>query len=276
MGIFAGSGVGKSTVLGMICRHSSSQINVIGLIGERGKEVRDFIEDSLGPEGLAKSVVVVVTSDRPPLQRVRGAEVTMAIAEYFRNQGLDVLLVMDSITRFAMAQREIGLAIGEPPATKGYPPSVFALLPSLLERAGNDDKGSITAFITVLVEGDDLNDPIADTVRGILDGHIVLSRDLAMMGHYPAVDILASVSRVMNQVTTPDHLHAARQLRELLATYKKAEDLINIGAYKEGTNPRIDHAIARKESLDGFLQQDVGEHMPWEEALPMLQRALGA
>ena len=274
IGIFAGSGVGKSTILGMLCRHSDADVNVIALIGERGKEVRDFIEDSLGPEGMKKSILVVVTSDQPPLQRVRGAELAMAIAEYFRDKSKKVLLVMDSVTRFAMAQREIGLAIGEPPATKGYPPSVFSLLPRLLERAGNNDKGSITGCFTVLVEGDDLNDPIADSVRGILDGHIVLSRELAMRGHYPAIDILASISRVINNVTTVEHLEASRQVREILGTYKKVEDLINIGAYQGGTNPKIDWAIQKKEPLDGYLRQGINEYSNWDEAFEELKLVL--
>ncbi len=263
IGIFAGSGVGKSSLLGMICRNASSDINVISLVGERGKEVLDFIEDSLG-EGLARSIVVVVTSDAPPLQRLRGAETAMAIAEFFRDQGKNVLFLMDSVTRYAMAQREIGLAVGEPPATKGYPPSVFSLLPNLLERAGTNRHGSITAFCTVLVEGDDMNDPIADAVRGILDGHIVLSRGLAASGHYPAIDVLGSISRVMKDVADPDHVILARELRRVLAVYDKAEDMINIGAYKPGSNAAIDEAIQKKDSIDTFLSQDMHETEEWD------------
>lgn len=275
VGIFAGSGVGKSTLLGMVCRRSSSDVNVIALIGERGKEVRDFIEESLGEEGMAKSVVVVVTSDRPALQRVKGAEVAMAIAEYFRDQGLDVFFMMDSLTRYAMAQREIGLAIGEPPATKGYPPSVFGMLPRLLERAGTSAKGTITAFCTVLVEGDDMNDPIADTVRGIVDGHIVLSRELAMQGHYPPVDILSSVSRVINNVATPEHRLMAQEMREQLSIYKRAEDLIAIGAYKSGSNEEIDHAIKLHIPLGKFLKQSLSEEpRSWDDVYEELKQIL--
>jgi len=274
VGIFAGSGVGKSTLLGMISRNASSDINVIALIGERGKEVREFIEDSLGPEGLARSVVVIVTSDKPPLQRVKGAETAMAIAEYFRAQGRNVTFIMDSVTRYAMAQREIGLAVGEPPATRGYPPSVFSMLASLLERAGTDEFGSITALFTVLVEADDMNDPIGDAVRGILDGHIVLSRDLAARGHYPAIDVLSSVSRVMTSVADTAACKLAQQLRELLAVYNKAEDMITIGAYQPGSNARIDRAIAKKDALDQFLCQDVGDAVGEAETLQMLAEIL--
>jgi flagellum-specific ATP synthase len=263
MGIFAGSGVGKSSILGMICRNSSSDLNVISLIGERGKEVLEFIHDTLGEEGLKKSIVLVSTSDKSPLQRVKGAETSMAIAEYFRDQGKNVLFVMDSVTRYAMAQREIGLAIGEPPATRGYPPSVFSMLPALLERAGTNQNGSITGFFTVLVEGDDMNDPIGDTTRGILDGHIVLSRELAHQGHYPAVDVLQSVSRVMTSVSAKDHIKLAQQMRGLLAAYKRAEDMINIGAYKSGSNPEIDKAIRKKYAIDEFLKQDLFERFDW-------------
>lgn len=264
MGIFAGSGVGKSSILGMICRNSSSDLNVISLIGERGKEVLEFIHDTLGEEGLKKSVVLVSTSDKSPLQRVKGAETSMAIAEYFRDQGKNVLFVMDSVTRYAMAQREIGLAIGEPPATRGYPPSVFSMLPALLERAGTNQAGSITGFFTVLVEGDDMNDPIGDTTRGILDGHIVLSRELAHQGHYPAVDVLQSVSRVMTSVSAKDHIKLAQQMRSLIAAYKRAEDMINIGAYKAGSNPEIDKAIRKKNAIDEFLKQDLFERFDWK------------
>lgn len=275
VGIFAGSGVGKSTLMGMICRNSISTINIVALIGERGKEVLDFIEDSLGEEGLRKSIVVVSTSDKSPLQRVKGAEVAMAMAEYFRDQGHRVLFVMDSVTRYAMAQREIGLSVGEPPATRGYPPSVFSMLPALLERAGTNQHGSITGFFTVLVEGDDMNDPIGDTARGILDGHIVLSRDLAAHGHYPAIDVLQSVSRVMSSVTQKDHQKMAQEMRKLLSAYKKAEDMINIGAYKNGSNPDIDRAIARRKALEAFLTQDVSDNAPWDDTLAKMKQALG-
>ena len=274
VGIFAGSGVGKSTLLGMICRHSAADVNVVAMIGERGKEVRDFVEDSLGAEGLRKSVVLVATSDRPALQRVKGAEVAMAIAEYFRDQGLHVFLVMDSLTRYAMAQREIGLATGEPPASRGYPPSVFGALPRLLERAGNSERGSITGFFNVLVEGDDLNDPVADTVRGIVDGHIVLSRDLAVRGHYPAIDVLASVSRVADYVTTPEHGKLAQELRLLLSIYHRAEDMISIGAYKAGTQPDIDRAIAAKPLVDRFLQQGREDYTDWDKGLDQLRELI--
>nr|BCX00504.1 MAG: ATP synthase [Bacteroidota bacterium] len=257
VGIFAGSGVGKSVLLGMIARRSSAHVNVIALIGERGREVREFIEDNLGSEGLARSVVVAVTSDQAAMSRVKGAFVATAIAEYFRDQGQDVLLMMDSVTRVAMAQREIGLASGEPPSTKGYTPSVFALLPRLLERAGPGPRGTITGLYTVLVEGDDLNEPIADAVRGILDGHIVLSRRLAHRGHYPAIDVLASTSRVMPRIVSPEHRRLAQEARALLATYAEAEDLIHIGAYVRGSNPRIDRALERIEALRAFLVQDM-------------------
>lgn len=275
IGIFAGSGVGKSSLLGMISRNSLASVNVIALIGERGKEVLDFIEDSLGEEGLSKSVVVVSTSDKSPLERIKGAETAMAIAEYFRDQGNDVLFVMDSVTRYAMAQREIGLAIGEPPATKGYPPSVFSLLPELLERAGTNQFGSITGFFTVLVEGDDMNDPIADTTRSILDGHVVLSRALASRGHYPAIDVLSSVSRVMPSVVEPEHMKLARELRKLMATYDRVEDMINIGAYEKGGNPEIDQAIERKPFIDRFLIQDLLDKPTWEETYQQLAEAVG-
>ena len=273
VGIFSGSGVGKSSVMGMICRNSSSDMNVISLIGERGKEVLEFIHDSLGEEGLKKSVVIVSTSDKSPLQRVKGAETSMAIAEYFRDQGKNVL-IMDSVTRYAMAQREIGLAVGEPPATRGYPPSVFSMLPALLERAGTNEKGSITGFFTVLVEADDMNDPIGDTVRSILDGHIVLSRELAHHGHYPAVDVLQSVSRVMNNVATEDHIKLAQQLRMLLSSYRKAEDMINIGAYKAGSNPEIDRAIKKKSPIDAFLRQNLFEKVSWDMTYENLKAVL--
>lgn len=260
MGIMAGSGVGKSVLLGMLGRHTRADVNVIALIGERGREVREFIERDLGPEGLARSVVITATSDQSPLLRMRGAFVATTIAEYFCAQGKSVLLLMDSVTRFAMAMREVGLAIGEPPTTKGYTPTVFATLPKLLERAGNfKNKGSITGLYTVLVEGDDMNEPIADAVRSILDGHIVLSRDLAARNHYPAIDILHSTSRVMRDLVTPDHLHHAAGIREIMATYKEAEDLINIGAYAQGSNKKIDYAISRIEAINAFLRQGVDD-----------------
>ncbi len=259
IGIFAGSGVGKSTLLGMMARNTAADVNVIGLIGERGREVRDFLERDLGEEGLKRSVVIVATSDQPALVRLKGAYVATAVAEYFRDQGLNVLFMMDSVTRFAAAQREIGLAIGEPPATRGYPPSVFALLPRLLERTGPGERGTITAFYTVLVEGDDMNEPVADSVRGILDGHIVLSRRLADQGHYPAIDVLASVSRVMPEVVSPEHLQKAARVKELLAVYEEMADLINIGAYESGTNQRVDEAIAYDAAIRDFLRQSVNE-----------------
>ncbi|MCE5198758.1 MAG: flagellar protein export ATPase FliI [Armatimonadota bacterium] len=259
IGIFAGSGVGKSTLMGMIARNTSAHVNVIALIGERGREVRDFLEKDLGEEGLARSVVIVATSDQVPVVRLRGAQVATGIAEYFRDCGKDVLLMMDSVTRFAWAQREIGLASGEPPTTRGYTPSVFALLPQLLERAGTAKQGSITGLYTVLVEGDDMNEPVADTVRGILDGHIVLSRALAARNHYPAIDVLSSVSRVMPDVTTKDHRRCAGMLRDVLATHKSNEDLINIGAYAHGSNAKVDYAISKIDSANGFLKQAVDE-----------------
>lgn len=270
IGIFAGSGVGKSTLLGMISRYSEADVNVIGLIGERGREVLDFVKDDLGEEGLAKSVVVSATSDQPALVRLKGAFVATAIAEYFREQGKSVLLLMDSITRFAMAQREVGLAVGEPPATKGYTPSVFALLPRLLERSGTSSRGSITAFYTVLVDGDDMNEPIADAVRGILDGHIVLSRKIASKNQYPAIDVLNSVSRLMPDITTEKHYMQAGKIRELLATYLDSEDLINIGAYVSGSNPAIDKAIKYYDTITGFLKQDFNESSDYKETTKQL------
>jgi flagellum-specific ATP synthase len=274
IGIFSGSGVGKSTLLGMIARNTLADINVIALIGERGREVREFIERDLGEEGLKRSVVVVVTSDEPPMLRIRGAYVATAIAEYFRDQGLDVMFMMDSITRFAMAQREVGLAVGEVPATKGYTPSVFSLLPKLLERTGTSSRGSITAFYTVLVEGDDVNEPISDTVRGILDGHIVLSRSLAQKNHYPAIDVLASVSRLMVDVASEEHRLLAAKVKELLATYREAEDLIRIGAYVRGSDPRIDEALLRISAIESFLKQGIFEKVSFEEMLAQLQKIL--
>lgn len=275
IGIFAGSGVGKSTLLGMIARSSSADVNVIGLIGERGREVLDFLEKDLGPQGLSRSVVVTATSDQPALVRLKGAYVASSIAEYFRDQGKNVMLLMDSLTRFATAQREVGLAIGEPPATKGYTPSVFAVLPKLLERSGMGARGSITAFYTVLVEGDDMNDPIADNVRGILDGHIVLSRELAFRNHFPSIDILSSVSRLMAEITSREHQSQAARLRDILATYRQAEDLINIGAYKAGTNPKIDEAIKFYPGIIKFLQQAPGELCPYNDSLENLSQVLG-
>lgn len=271
VGIMAGSGVGKSVLMGMMARNSSADVNVIAMVGERGREVREFIEHTLGPEGLRKSVVVVATSDQSALLRTRAAFVATTIAEYFCGLGKDVLLVMDSVTRFAMAQREIGLNVGEPPATKGYTPSTFALLPKLLERAGTfDGKGSITGLYTVLVEGDDMNDPIGDAVRSIVDGHIVLTRQLAHRGHFPAVDVLQSASRVMRNVINEDHYRHALFVREMLATYKEAEDLINIGAYKMGANARIDQAIKAQESIERLLKQNVAEDASFDSARDML------
>lgn len=271
IGVFAGSGVGKSTLLGMMARNTEADVNVIALIGERGREVREFLERDLGPEGLARSVVVVATSDQPALVRIKGAMVATTIAEFFRDTGRDVLFVMDSVTRLALAQREVGLAIGEPPATRGYTPSVFAILPRLLERTGPGRKGTITAFYTVLVEGDDMNEPIADAVRGILDGHIVLNRSLAEKNHYPAIDVLASISRLMVEVTSKEHQGLAAQLRANLAAYAEAEDLINIGAYAHGSNPAIDEAIRLHPSIKAFLQQGVNEPSSFEDTLARLQ-----
>ena len=272
VGIMAGSGVGKSVLLGMMARNAESDINVIALIGERGREVRGFIERDLGQEGLARSVVVAATSDTSPLVRLRGAWLATTIAEYFRARGKHVLLMMDSVTRFAMAQREIGLAIGEPPTTRGYTPSVFALLPRLLERAGTDEgEGSITGLYTVLVEADDMNDPIGDSVRSILDGHIVLSRDLAARNHYPSIDVLASASRVMHEVVDAGHRRHAADIRELIAAYRKAEDLINIGAYQKGANPTIDRAVARQPDIDRLLRQAMHESVPHGRTLRTLR-----
>ncbi|GFZ83901.1 EscN/YscN/HrcN family type III secretion system ATPase [Paenibacillus marchantiophytorum] len=266
VGIFAGSGVGKSTLMGMIARNTSADVNVIALIGERGREVLDFIERDLGPEGLARSVVIVATSDQPALIRIKGAMIATSIAEYFRDRGLNVMMMMDSVTRFAMAQREVGLAVGEPPATRGYTPSVFAMLPRLLERSGTGPKGSITAFYTVLVDGDDMNEPIADAVRGILDGHIVLNRNIANRGHYPAIDVLSSVSRVMKEIVPSEHMEAADQLKRLLSIYKDSEDLINIGAYQKGSNPNIDLAMDNIEAIWDFTKQKTSEKLTYEEA----------
>jgi flagellum-specific ATP synthase len=270
VGIFAGSGVGKSTLMGMIARNTEADVNVIALIGERGREVRDFIERDLGPEGLARSVVVVATSDQPALIRIKGAQIATSIAEYFRDRGLNVMLMMDSVTRFAMAQREVGLAVGEPPATRGYTPSVFAMLPRLLERSGTSAKGSITAFYTVLVDGDDMNEPIADAVRGILDGHIILDRNLANRGHYPAIDVLSSVSRVMNEIVTEEHSSAAERLKRLLTVYSDSEDLINLGAYQRGSNPEIDESISYMSAIKDYTKQKISDRCSYEEARDML------
>ncbi len=266
MGIFAGAGVGKSTLLGVICRSSQADVNVVGLVGERGRELNDFIRGSLGPEGLAKSVVVTATSDQPPLVRARGAESATAIAEYFRAQGKSVLLVMDSVTRYAMALREAALAAGEPPATKGYPPSVFAALPRLLERAGTSNgEGVITALYTVLVEGDDLSDPIADAVRGILDGHIVLSRALAEKNHFPAIDVLQSISRLAPEISSEPQQRAGGQVRDMMAAYREALDLIQVGAYAAGSDPRVDTAVAAQPHIEQFLKQRGNERTSLEE-----------
>ena len=274
IGIFAGSGVGKSVTLGMIARNTNADVNVITLIGERGREVREFIEKDLGPEGLKRSVIVVATSDQSALIRMKGALIGTTIAEYFRDTGSDVVLMMDSVTRFAMAQREIGLAIGEPPTTKGYTPSVFALLPKLLERAGNKERGSITGLYTVLVDGDDMTEPIADAVRSILDGHIVLSRKLANKGQYPAIDPLQSVSRVMPDLVPSDHRERAMIFSEILSTYNEAEDLINIGAYVKGSNPQIDHALTKISALRTFLKQDMTELAMYEDTVQRLNKII--
>jgi flagellum-specific ATP synthase len=271
VGVFAGSGVGKSVLLGMIARNTKADVNVIALIGERGREVNEFIDKELGPEGLSRSVIVVATSDRLPLIRMRGAFIATAIAEYFRDQGRDVNLMMDSVTRFAMAQREIGLALGEPPTTKGYTPSVFTILPQLLERAGTSaNRGTITGLYTVLVEGDDSNEPIADAVRSILDGHINLSRDLAMQNHYPAIDVLDSISRVMVDVVGDQQKKNANRLKEILSTYRKAEDLINIGAYVSGSNSKIDYAIKMIDRINAYLRQDIGETVSFKDSIAQL------
>jgi flagellum-specific ATP synthase len=272
IGIFGGSGVGKSTLLGMMSRYTSADVIVIGLVGERGREVRGFIEKDLGEEGLKRAVVVVSTSDQPPLLRIRAAQAATTIAEYFRDQGKNVLLVMDSVTRFAMAQREVGLAAGEPPASKGYTPSVFSLLPRLLERAGNFmSGGSITGFYTVLVEGDDMSEPVADSVRSLLDGHIVLSRELAWQNHYPCIDILASISRLMPDLVTQEYLQKAGRIREWLSTYKKAEDMINIGAYVKGSNPKIDIALEKIDPVTAYLIQRSDESETLDNAVASLE-----
>ena len=269
--IMAGSGVGKSTLLGMIARHTAADVSVIALIGERGRELRDFIERDLGPEGLKRSVVVVATSDQPPLIRLRGAYLATAISEYFRDLGLDVILMMDSVTRFAMAHREVGLSIGEPPTSRGYTPSVFSELPKLLERAGRKgEKGSITGIYTVLVEGDDMNEPIADSVRSIVDGHVVLSRDLAYQGHYPAIDILSSISRIMRDIATPEQIDAYQKLIKVLSVYSRAEDLVNLGAYTRGTNPDIDFALNKIDEVKAFLRQEIDEPSSLQESIQKL------
>lgn len=272
VGLFAAAGGGKSTFLGMVARNTAADVNVIALIGERGREVNDFIEESLGPEGMARSVVVVATSDEPSLVRLKAAYVAQAIADYFRDQGKKVMLMMDSVTRFARAQREVGLAAGEPPARAGFTPSVFSELPKLLERSGNSDKGSITAFYTVLVEGDDMTEPVADEVRSILDGHIILTRRLAAAGHYPAIDIGASASRVFPAVTQPDHQKAAARLRELLSLYEENRDAITYGIYKRGTDAKLDEAIAKIDAITGFLRQGTGERVAFDDSLSELSR----
>lgn len=275
VGIFSGSGVGKSTLLGMVARNTSADINVIALIGERGREVREFIERDLGPEGLERSVLVVATSDKPALQRIKGAMTATAIAEYFRDQGKNVMLMMDSVTRFAMAQREVGLAIGEPPTSKGYTPSVFGVLPKLLERSGTSEKGTITAFYTVLVDGDDFNEPIADSVRGILDGHIVLDRELAEKGHFPAINVLSSVSRVMKDIVSKEHQKATEELKRRLSVYESSKDLIQIGAYKKGANKETDEAIASYPLISRFLQQDYNEPTDFKKSVQELLSLFG-
>jgi flagellum-specific ATP synthase len=275
VGIMAGSGVGKSTLLGMIARNTEADISVIALVGERGREVREFIERDLGEEGLKRSVIVVATSDQPALLRIKCAMAATAVAEYFRDNGRDVVLMMDSVTRFAMAQREVGLTVGEPPATRGYTPSVFAMLPRLLERAGTGERGSITGIYTVLVDGDDMNEPIADSVRSILDGHIVLSRSIAAMNHFPAIDILSSVSRLMLEIASSQQWQTAQKVRSLMATYKEAEDLINIGAYASGSNPAIDEAISMIKQVREFLQQQVYEQSSMEQTIERLNALSG-
>ena len=272
IGIFAGSGEGKSTLMGMFARNTKADINVIALIGERGREVREFVERDLGEEGMKRSVVVVATSDKPALIRNKAAKTATAIAEYFRDQGKDVLLMMDSLTRFSMAQREIGLASGEPPVTRGYPPSVYSEMPKILERAGNSDKGSITGLYTVLVDGDDFNEPITDTARSILDGHIMLNRKLAHKNHYPAIDVMQSISRVMSAIVDDEHKAASGKLKNVLATYAEAEDLINIGAYKQGSNKNIDYAISKIEAVNEFLRQRTDEKFMFDEEVQLLEQ----
>ena len=273
-GIFAGSGVGKSTLMGMIARNVKADINVIALVGERGREVNEFIEKDLGPEGLARSIVVVATSDESAMMRSKCALSATTIAEYFRDQGLDVLLMMDSLTRFAMAEREIGLSVGESPIARGYTPSIYTALPKLLERAGNTQKGSITGLYTVLVEGDDSNEPISDTVRGIIDGHIMLSRKIAMKNHYPAIDILASISRLMSDIATDQHKKMASKIRQLMAIYQENEDLLSIGAYKSGSNPSLDESIKKIQSINRFLVQEVSEVSNFDESIKSMENVL--
>ena len=274
IGIFAGSGVGKSTLMGMIAKNVKTDINGIALVGERGREVLEFVQKDLGEEGMRRSVLVVATSDQPAMLRMKCPSVATAIAEYFRDQGKDVLLMMDSLTRFAMAQREIGLAVGEPPVARGYTPSIYAELPKLLERSGNFERGSITGVYTVLVEGDDTNEPIADTVRGILDGHIVLSRKLANANHFPAIDVSASISRLMVEIVSPKHRELASKLRDILSVYEKNEDLLSIGAYKAGTNPRLDYAISKIDQINAFLMQGINESFSYDESLHQLESIL--
>ena len=274
IGIFAGSGVGKSTLMGMIAKNVKTDINVIALVGERGREVLEFVQKDLGEEGMRRSVLVVATSDQPAMLRMKCPSVATAIAEYFRDQGKDVLLMMDSLTRFAMAQREIGLAVGEPPVARGYTPSIYAELPKLLERSGNFERGSITGVYTVLVEGDDTNEPIADTVRGILDGHIVLSRKLANANHFPAIDVSASISRLMVEIVSPKHRELASKLRDILSVCEKNEDLLSIGAYKAGTNPRLDYAISKIDQINAFLMQGINESFSYAESLHQLESIL--
>lgn len=275
MGIFAGSGVGKSTLMGMIAREVQADVNVIALVGERGREVREFIERDLGPKGMERSVLVIATSDQPAMMRNKCPMTATAIAEYFKDQGKDVLLMMDSLTRFAMAQREIGLSVGEAPIARGYTPSIYTIMPKLLERAGRFEKGSITGIYTVLVEGDDTNEPISDTVRGIIDGHIVLSRKVAMKNHYPAIDVLGSISRLMSEITGADQQKAASKLRNLMSVYEANYDLVSIGAYKKGTNPALDEAILKISGINKFLTQQVGESFTYEETLALLEEAIG-
>jgi len=274
MGIFAGSGVGKSTLLGMIARNVKADVNIIALVGERGREVREFLERDLGPEGLARSVLVVATSDQPPMQRMKCAMVATTIAEYFKDLGKDVLLMMDSLTRFAMAQREIGLATGEPPVARGYTPSIYSMMPKLLERTGNFENGSITGIYTVLVEGDDVNEPISDTVRGIIDGHIVLSRKLAMRNHYPAIDVLGSVSRLMNDIVDGEQLDAAGKMRNLLSVYDANYDLVSIGAYKSGTNKALDESLSKMDRINEFLKQNIYDKFLYKDSVEMLKAAI--